>query len=81
MLYLAAVDKSENQVQFLGCLEREFEVDDEWVVDLCQYIALGNGVLNFITLDDVGLDALEKIQLSKKNKSGSAASRDNGPCG
>jgi hypothetical protein len=53
--HLAAVHERQHQVQLVGRLERKLEVDDERVADLCQHVALGDGVLHLVALHNVGL--------------------------
>jgi len=51
----ATIDEGENEIEFLGGLEGELEVNDKRVLDLGQNIPLRNRVLHFISLHNVGL--------------------------
>ena len=59
---LSAIDEGEDEVEFLGVLERELERDDERVVDLGEDGALGEGVRHLGPRDNVRLaDRLERV--------------------
>lgn len=59
---LSAVDECENQVQLFRRLEREFQGNDERIVDLCQHRSFCKGVRDFRPGDNVSLaDRLEGI--------------------
>jgi hypothetical protein len=59
---LSTIDKCENKVQLLGRLEREFQRNNERVIDLCQHGSLCKGVGDFGSGDDMSLaDGLEGV--------------------
>lgn len=52
---LSTVDECENKVQLLRRLEREFQGNDERIVDLCQHGSLCKGVRDFGSGNNVSL--------------------------
>ena len=59
---LSAIDESQYEVQLFGRLEREFEGDDEWAIDLGEDGPFGQSVGDFGPRDNVGLsDGFESV--------------------
>ena len=65
---LAAIDESQDKVQLLGRLKREFERNDKWVVDLSEHGTFGERVCHLRPRNDVcfakGLQCVNTMGIS-----------------